>query len=45
MSKAQKSNKETKKEPLLSTKEKKANKLAKKAGKDALHVPIAIPRG
>ncbi|MDB5814562.1 MAG: hypothetical protein JWN23_1679 [Rhodocyclales bacterium] len=42
MSKAQKSNKETKKEPALSLKEKRAVKHAKKDGKDGA-TPIQIP--
>ncbi len=42
MSKAQKTNKETKKEPALSLKEKRAVKHAKKDGKSA-GSPIQIP--
>jgi hypothetical protein len=42
MGKAQQSNKETKKQPLLSPKEKKAAKQAKKHGSDA--TPMVPPR-
>ncbi len=43
MSKAQKSNKETKKQPALNKKDKKAAKQVKKDSKDAAK-PFAIPK-
>ncbi len=44
MSKEQKSNKETKKQPALSKKEKKAAKDVKKHSKDAMQ-PFVVPKG
>jgi len=43
MSKAQKSNKETKKQPALSLKEKRAVKAQKKDDKSSAHPPIIVP--
>jgi hypothetical protein len=40
MSKAQKTNKEGKKQPLLNPKEKRVAKQLKKDGKDAVHTPF-----